>query len=88
MEVACVRAELSWGAPGANLGWELGEIGGWEISSSGFSLALLPFAVGVSTAERRECGPPAWLPVPVCLCCVDVGLRNDALFTALHINTY
>ena len=40
-----MRAEL-WGAPGANLGWELGEMGGWDISPSGFSLALLPFAVG------------------------------------------
>ena len=67
VEVACVRAEL-WGAPGANLGWELGEMGGWDISPSGFSLALLPFAVGVSTVERRGCGPLAWLPVPVCVC--------------------
>ena len=60
-----MRAEL-WGAPGANLGWELGEMGGWDISPSGFSLALLPFTVGVSTVERRGCGPLAWLPVPVC----------------------
>ena len=45
-------------------------MGGWDISPSGFSLALLPFTVGVSTVERRECGPLAWLPVPVC----DVAL--------------
>ena len=53
------------GAP--TFGWELGEMGGWDISPSGFSLALQPSAVGVSTVERRECGPPAWLLVPVCL---------------------